>query len=111
MASGGGREHETMRSTERSSAILISIVAFGVLTLTSLALLSLTALLGKVEFTAITDPIRWLETIARDEAFDILSNAAELLAGRLGNRDYGRCHRGRARGDALQSPHHEAVYQ
>ncbi|NND36267.1 MAG: DUF2254 domain-containing protein, partial [Gammaproteobacteria bacterium] len=39
--------------------------------------------LGNVEMTAVTDPARWLEQMQPEEAFEILSNAAELLAGVL----------------------------
>lgn len=72
-----------MPTTERSSATLIAAVAFAVLTLASLALIVLASVLGNVELTAVTRPTRWLGELDPDEAFDILSNAAELLAGVL----------------------------
>ena len=72
-----------MPTTERTSATLIAIVAFVLLTLASLGLLALAALLDRVELTAVIAPMRWLGELDPDEAFDILSNAAELLAGVL----------------------------
>jgi len=72
-----------MPATERRNAIWIAIITFAILTIASLALLSLAALLSKVELTAFTEPARWLSQLEPDAAFDILSNAAELLAGVL----------------------------
>ena len=72
-----------MPTTERSNAILIALITFVVLSFASFGVLSLAALLGKVELTAITEPARWLSELKPDAAFEILSNAAELLAGVL----------------------------
>ena len=72
-----------MPSTERRNALLIAIITFAILTLASLALLALASMLSKVELTAITNPARWLSELEPDAAFEILSNAAELLAGVL----------------------------
>ncbi len=72
-----------MPAVERLNAIVIAAVSFAVLTLASLILLSLGSLLGHVELTAVTEPTRWLARLEPDEAFEILSNAAELLAGVL----------------------------
>lgn len=72
-----------MATTERLNAIVIAAISFAVLTLASLILLSLGSLLGRVELTAVIEPTRWLAQLEPDEAFEILSNAAELLAGVL----------------------------
>ncbi len=72
-----------MPATERRNAIWIAIITFAILTIASLALLSLGSLLSKVELTAFSEPVRWLSQLQPDAAFEILSNAAELLAGVL----------------------------
>lgn len=72
-----------MPKTERRSAIFVATIAFAILTLLALVLVALTAILGSVELTAITDPARWLSQLETETAFEILSNAAELLGGIL----------------------------
>lgn len=72
-----------MATTERTNAIFVAAISFALLTVASLALLSLASLLGRIELTAVTDPSRWLSQLQPDEAFETLSNAAELLAGVL----------------------------
>ena len=72
-----------MPATERRNALWIAIITFAILTIASLALLSLGSLLSKVELTAFSEPVRWLSQLQPDAAFEILSNAAELLAGVL----------------------------
>ena len=72
-----------MPKTERRSAILVASITFAILTFASLAMLALASILSQIEMTAITDPIRWLDELETATAFEILSNAAELLAGVL----------------------------
>ena len=72
-----------MLTTERRNAIWTAIITFAILSIASLALLSLAALLSNDELAALTDPARWLRELHPDAAFEILSNAAELLAGVL----------------------------
>lgn len=72
-----------MANTERLNAIFVASAAFATLTIASLGLLALASLLGKTDLTAVTEPTRWLGQLQPDEAFEILSNAAELLAGVL----------------------------
>ena len=72
-----------MPATERRNAILIAGTAFAALTLASLGLMSLASLLGNVELVWVASPMRWLADLRPDEAFEILSNAAELLGGVL----------------------------
>lgn len=72
-----------MPTTERVNALFVATVAFAILTMASLALMGLASVLGNVPMLAVTSPTQWLAQLAPEEAFDILSNAAELLAGVL----------------------------
>jgi hypothetical protein len=72
-----------MLTTERSNAIFNAIAAFVILSIASLALLALALILGNSELDALLAPGRWLENLDPDRAFDILSNAAELVGGLL----------------------------
>jgi hypothetical protein len=72
-----------MPTSERHDAILIAGITFTLLGIASLVILAVSAHLGEVPLTAVTDPARWLRELEPDVAFDILSNTAELLAGVL----------------------------
>jgi len=73
-----------MPTDERRNAILTATAAFAALALAWLVLLIIAGVLGKIELNALADPVGWLRNLAPEAAFDMLSTAAELLAGVLG---------------------------